>query len=216
MPSTVAVPVRVPPSVSFGPSHLRVRLTRRVMITDFQRRKLARRFETLDVNGSGTLRLSDYLRIASRLSQAFGLSADDDRVTALTTAYRRMWWTLMTDGDVNGDRRVDPEEFAAAIAKGLIAQPENFDVMLRPTMEAVFDAADVNGDGRMDGAELRAMLGAYGVPEEAMDAAVAHVVPEGGLDREGFVEANREYYVGDDPAAPGAWLFGDAEALVAA
>lgn len=178
-------------------------------VSQFQRRKLLRRFDTLDVNGSGYLELGDYLRITSRLSRSFPVAAGDDRVVALVGAYRRMWRELLSQGDTDGDRRVSRDEFVTVMGDGLIDSPGSFDALLRPTIEAVFDICDMDADGRVDADELRRMLHGYGVPESAVDTAVARIAPDGtSLDRVAFVAVMRQFYCGDDPDEPGGSLFG--------
>ncbi|ADD39774.1 EF-hand domain-containing protein [Stackebrandtia nassauensis] len=180
-----------------------------MVVSEFQRRKLLRRFDTLDVNGSGYLELGDYLRITSRLSRAFPVAARDERVVALVAAYRRLWRELLTEGDSDGDHRVSRDEFVTLMGRELIDSPDNFDRLLRPTIEAVFDICDVDADGVVDAGELRMMLEGYGVPDSAVDVAVARIAPDGTtLDRDAFVSTMRQYYCGDDPAEPGSWMFG--------
>lgn len=179
-------------------------------VSQFQRRKLLRRFDTLDVNDSGRLELGDYLRITSRLGRSFPVPAGDDRMVALVAAYRRLWRELLAQGDTDGDRRVDAEEFVTLMGEGLIDDPEGFDTMLLPTITAVFDLCDLDGDGRVDGDELRLLLHGYGVPPVAVASAVGQVIPDGtALDREAFVAVMRQFYCGDDPDQPGARLFGE-------
>lgn len=179
-------------------------------ISEFQQRKLLLRFDTLDVNGSGYLELGDYLRITSRLTRSFPIAAGDDRVVALVGAYRRLWRELLGQGDTDGDRRVDREEFTTLMGEALIDTPGGFDALLRPTIEAVFDVSDLDADGRVDAEELRLLLNGYGVPDAAVDAAVAAIAPDAtSLDRAQFTAVLRRFYCGDDPSDPASRLFGE-------
>ena len=177
------------------------------MASEFQTRKLIRRFGLLDDDHGGHVELVDYLRIAERLRCAFGLADDDPRVGGLRAAYETLWKAVHADRS-----RVSLEEFVVAWATGT----EDFDGMLGPVWEKVFDLADEDADGRLDVPELRTVLRAHGLPEPQVEAALRHIAPGGnGLSREEFGRLCRDYFAGDDFDAAGNWLFGDPQPLTA-
>lgn len=182
------------------------------MASEFQTRKLIRRFGLLDADHAGHVEAADYLRIAERLRCAFELPDDDERVTALRDAYQRLWHDVHGDGTA----KVTLEEFVTANDKALIAGAATFDATVRPVWEALFALADLDGDGRLDAPELSSLLRAHGLVEPQIDAAVEHLAHHGrGVSREDFGVVCREYFTGEDFDARGNWLFGDPLPLTA-
>ncbi|MEV0645302.1 hypothetical protein AB0I28_08550 [Phytomonospora sp. NPDC050363] len=176
------------------------------MASEFQTRKLIRRFGLLDSYHAGHVEPSDYLRIAERLRCSFELEDGDPRVTTLRGAYERLWH------DVHGDTaKVSLEEFVDANGKAVTGAAE---ATYRPVWESLFALCDQNADGELELPQLRLLLRAHGLVEPQIDAALAHIVPRGpGLSREAFGKVCGEYFAGEDLEAAGNWLFGDPRPL---
>lgn len=180
------------------------------MASEFQTRKLIRRFGLLDADHAGHVELADYLRIADRLRCSFELAADDARVVALKDAYERLWHDVHGEGTA----KVTLEDFVAANDKALISGGATFDATVRPVYERLFALSDLDGDGRLDAPELSSLLRAHGLVEPQVETAVAHVAHHGqGISREDFGRVCREYFTGEDFEAAGNWLFGDPRPL---
>jgi Ca2+-binding EF-hand superfamily protein len=75
---------------------------------------------------------------------------------------------------------------------------------------AVAELCDGDADGLIGRGEFRTMLAAFGTAYDDVDVAFDRLdrTGEGVLTVDELVQAAKEFYVGDDPAAVGNWLYG--------
>ncbi|GLZ76114.1 hypothetical protein Afil01_09210 [Actinorhabdospora filicis] len=181
------------------------------MASEFQTRKLIRRFGLLDTDHRGRVELADYLRIAERLRCSLELEDGHPGVLRLRKAYERLW------GEVLGaDGELGLEAFIAAMDEGAVTDPAGFDKAAQEVWERLFDLCDQNGDDEIGLPLVRLLLRAHGLVEPQIDVALGHIVPDGrALSRERFGVLCREFFTGDDREASGNWLFGDPRPLLA-
>jgi hypothetical protein len=78
------------------------------------------------------------------------------------------------------------------------------------TAEAMFEAVDENADGRISPAEYRRLVEAWNGRETdtAEVFALLDLNHDGYLSRSEFTGHWTEFWAGDNPAAPGSWVFG--------
>jgi hypothetical protein len=69
---------------------------------------------------------------------------------------------------------------------------------------------DRDHDGRLSIVEYVALNGCYGISEEAAHEAFRHLDPAGTglLNTEEVTKRVREFFLSDDPEAPGNWIIG--------
>ena len=74
----------------------------------------------------------------------------------------------------------------------------------------IFDFADADGDGRIAEREHLAFLGAYGVATDAARESFRRLDQDGDgfIRQDEFLQSAEDFFLGDDPNAPGTWLFG--------
>jgi Ca2+-binding EF-hand superfamily protein len=78
------------------------------------------------------------------------------------------------------------------------------------TATAMFDVVDENGDREISAAEYHQLVVAWNGVETDTDE-VFHLLDlngDGHLSRDEFVQLWTEFWAGDDPSAPGTWVFG--------
>jgi hypothetical protein len=78
------------------------------------------------------------------------------------------------------------------------------------TADAMFEAVDQNADNRISRAEYRQLIEAWNGRPTDTDAvfALLDADRDGHLSREEFRLLWNQFWAGDDPDAPGTWVFG--------
>jgi Ca2+-binding EF-hand superfamily protein len=74
----------------------------------------------------------------------------------------------------------------------------------------MFEAIDENGDGRISPAEYHQLIEAWNGCETETDEIfpLLDLNGDGYLSRDEFTRLWTQFWVGDDPDAPGTWVFG--------
>jgi Ca2+-binding EF-hand superfamily protein len=124
-------------------------------------------------------------------------------VVARLTEIMMGWWATLRDAA--GTSRVTIEDVLTVVDR-LGEMPE----AVAGTAEAMFEAVDQNGDGKISRAEYRQLVEAWTGRTTDTDEAFAllDLNHDGHLSHEEFTEHWTEFWAGDDPGAPGSWVFG--------
>lgn len=175
------------------------------MASEFQRRKVGGVFRALDVDGDGYLEREDFEALTTRWVSLRGWAPgtpEHERVGAIMMG----WWSvLLAMSDRDRDDKVDFEELMA-----VVDELGSMDAEITATADAMFDAIDENGDGRISPAEHAQVVYAWtGSGDGAAEAFPRlDLDGDGTLSRGEFRELWVEFWRGDDPASPSQWLFG--------
>ncbi|MEQ0565154.1 EF-hand domain-containing protein [Amycolatopsis sp. NEAU-NG30] len=173
------------------------------MASDFQRRKISGVFGAMDADGDGFLTESDFRALTARWLDVRGTDAGTPEGERLAAVMMGWWDTL---DDAAGHRgRVSLDE-VLQVADALPAMP---DAVTR-TAAAMFEAVDENGDGVISAEEYHRLVTAWSGAETPTDEVFARLDLDGDgrLSRDEFAGHWFEFWAGDDPAAPGSWVFG--------
>jgi Ca2+-binding EF-hand superfamily protein len=174
------------------------------MASEFQRRKIAGVFHAMDVDGDGFLEKEDFAALTARWTAIRGAGGD----IRLAEIMMGWWNTLLNASDLDRDQRVTLDEVLLVVDR-LGSMPE----AVTATAEAMFEAIDENGDGRISADEYHRLIVAWNGQETDTD----EVFPlldgngDGHLSEPEFVGLWQEFWAGDDPDAPGALVFGRLE-----
>jgi juvenile hormone diol kinase len=178
------------------------------MLTEFQKRKIANLFAIHDLNHDGALERSDYVEYVTRISAESGLGPGSAKYEELLSRFLGFWDMLRQAADQNHDNRVTKREWFALFEQ-LLASPAAVDKM-RPIGEAVFAMLDRNGDGNITLDEYKWLYSSGALdPRLAADS-----FKRLDTDRDGRITPSElsmrlfEFFMSDDPNAPGTWLFG--------
>jgi Ca2+-binding EF-hand superfamily protein len=172
------------------------------MASEFQRGKIVGVFRAMDEDRDGFLRREDFQALSDRWTTLRGAapgSADHERLSGVMLG----WWSALSAG-AGGDRVTLDDVLAVVDRLGAMTDA------VRATATAMFDAVDENGDGEISPAEYHRMIHAWNGVETATD----DVFPlldgngDGHLSRAEFAALWTEFWAGDDPSAPGTWVFG--------
>ncbi|MCD0449851.1 EF-hand domain-containing protein [Actinocorallia sp. API 0066] len=170
----------------------------------FQRAKIRRVFDAMDGDGDGLLTKADFERLTERWV-AIRPAADEERLRRVMMGW---WETLRAAADTDADGRLTLDE-VFAVARELPAAPG----AVYETAEAMFDAVDEDGDGRISRLEYQKMIWAWTERSEHADAVFALLDGDGDgfLTRPRFTGLWYDFWATDDPAGAGAVLFGPVE-----
>jgi Ca2+-binding EF-hand superfamily protein len=168
------------------------------MASDFQRSKIAGIFGAMDSDGDGYLTEQDFRALAARWAE-LRAGEDNTRLVAIMMG----WWATLRDAA--GTEQVAIEDVLAVVDR-LGEMPE----AVTATAETMFEAVDQNGDGHITKGEYRQLVEAWSgrVTDTDEVFALLDLNHDGHLSRAEFARHWSEFWAGDDPAAPGSWVFG--------
>jgi Ca2+-binding EF-hand superfamily protein len=173
--------------------------------SEFQRRKVSGVFHSMDVDKDGYLEEEDFQSLTDRWNGLRGVrpgSPGHERIAGIMMGW---WQALVAGADQDGDNRVTLDEVLA-----LVDQLAGMRDAVEATADAMFDAVDDNGDGRVSPAEYNQMIVAWKGHPVGTDEAFRFLDTNGDgyISRQEFVEAWADFWIGDDEASPSAWVFG--------
>ncbi|GAA4428889.1 EF-hand domain-containing protein [Actinokineospora soli] len=173
------------------------------MASQLQRGKVTAVFRAMDADGDGYLTEADFHAITDRWTRLRGAEPGDrERVGAIMLGW---WSTLSTAYDADGDDRVTVDEVLAVVDR----LPQMLDAVTA-TASAMFDAVDADRDDRISATEYRTLIEAWNGRRTDTDS-IFNILDDdgdGSLSREEFTDLWTQFWAGDDPAAPGNWVFG--------
>jgi Ca2+-binding EF-hand superfamily protein len=183
------------------------------MLGHFQRQKAHHYFDLIDQDADGYIDGDDFELQASRLADRRDLS--NEAREALMERMMAWWEQLCATADANQDDRVSREEWAhfwkavnASVEEGTEEERDQMLASLEQAGTATFQTIDTTGSGEITKDEFENWLAAWGAEGsgEAFDRLDRS--GNGHLTREDLVEATKEFYLSDDPDAPGTVLYG--------
>lgn len=171
------------------------------MASEFQRKKIAGVFDAMDADGDGFLEETDFAALTDRWIAIRG-AGDHARLSAFMMGW---WTTLRAASDRDGDGRVTLDEVMLLVDR-LGGMPD----AVIGTAEAMFDAVDEDGDDRISAREYRRLIEGWNGRATDTDEVfpLLDLDGDGHLSRTEFTRLWTEFWSGDDPDAPGTWVFG--------
>lgn len=180
------------------------------MLRDLHERKAAYYFQLIDEDGNGLIEVSDFALRAQRLAEAQALTDEEERA-GMREQVLAWWEHICTVADFDGDARVSLPEWKAywgsiqrGVEQGEIGTLETLERAARGTFRAI----DRGDTGRISEAEYADWLAAWGADGSAEAFAQLDRGKKGFLTEADLIVAVQEFYLSDDPAAPGNALYG--------
>ena len=177
--------------------------------TDLRRRKLEKVFTSFDVDQDGVIDQLDIIALAQIWCETYEVAPRSEGWQRIHSAGLKMWRDMRGRTDAEGVKRVTREEWVAWMAEpGFAEFVENSAV---PFSLAVFGVADEDRDGRITMPQMMAAQSRSGMSEAETKAAFDLL----DTDSDGYVtdaesaQAARDFYLSDDPDAPGNKIAGD-------
>jgi hypothetical protein len=176
------------------------------MASDFQRRKIVGVFDAMDREDRGFLVEDDFVALAQRWTTLRGLTPESEQYPRLQ-AIMLEWWASLASASEDG-RRATLDDVMAVVDQ----LPAMLDAV-SATADAMFEAVDANGDGSISRAEYRQLIEAWNGRTTDTDQifGLLDLDGDGHLSREEFRRLWTQFWVEDDPQAPGTWVFGHFE-----
>ena len=187
-----------------------------LMASDFQLKKFAQFFKACDLDGDNYLTEQDFFVQLERLGKKRGIDPESPEAKA-EHAERHMWWQgLQSMVDADGDGKLSFEEFVGFWAHIADTATAEIGTDSTPTYDMITNSAistftflDANNDGTLSEKEYTDWLYSWSIPD-ANGAAAFQSLTGGAdtLDQDRVVECVVNFYIGDDPDAPGTNLYG--------
>ena len=177
------------------------------MASPFQQRKAALAFYRWDQTKDGLVRADDLELWGTAVAAHLHVAPGSPQYARILETYRQLWQVVFQPLDQDHDGALTLDDYRAA-----------FDVFLDPAGEAqvkagnraLFDALDLDSDGRIAREEYAAFVRPLGVTEEAAGLAFRQLDRDGdgSLGREDFAQDLHDYFAAEDRGAPANWFFG--------
>lgn len=173
------------------------------MASEFQRRKVAGVFEAMDDDDHGYLTKDNFEALAARWTSLRGLSPDSEPYAQLRSIMLG-WWDSLSSAAENSERVMLDDVMT------VVDQLPTMSGAVNATADAMFEAIDENGDGRISRAEYRQLVQAWTGQETDTDEVFERLDLDGDghISHGEFRQLWTQFWVEDDPDAPGTWVFG--------
>ncbi|MEU8637648.1 EF-hand domain-containing protein [Amycolatopsis sp. NPDC048633] len=175
------------------------------MATDFQRRKISGVFGAMDADDDGYLTESDFRALTTRWLDLRGTDGSTPEGEQLAAIMMGWWATLRDASDRDRDGKVTLDEVL-----GVVDELPKMSGAVTGTAAAMFEAVDENGDGAISADEYHRLIAAWSGVDTPTEEVFARLDLDGDgrLSHAEFTGHWYEFWAGDDPAAPGSWVFG--------
>ncbi|MGA4539823.1 EF-hand domain-containing protein [Uniformispora flossi] len=181
-------------------------------MTAFLRAKILYGFDLLDTDGDGALTEADHVAMGRRIAAALGHPDGGSAERAIVDAYLGIWRDVHLPQDADGDGRIEKAQFLASTL-ALSEDAELAGAALGGLAETYFAIADRDADGSIDAAEFADFT--RGHCPTLSDASLAEAFGRLDTDDDGRLSLDElrsalvAYWAGNDPDAPGNWIFGN-------
>lgn len=182
------------------------------MLTKLLADKHTKNFQVYDVDGSNYVEQTDLERWAKNLAKIRGLEPDTLEFKKLVEQFIEIWTNFWQPADVNGDGKVSLQEYLRVAEVSIQNFPNSPKLQESHAAKAnaIFTVLDFDNDGQISQAEYRQFCEAIGLDDATAKSAFLKLdeTGKGYLSREDYLQRSKEFHVGNDPNAPGNWLYG--------
>lgn len=175
------------------------------MATELQRRKYEKAFDRFDVDDDGIIDETDITAMVQIWCDTFDVAPRSEDWKKINSLANKLWRDLEGTVDADGNKSVTKQEWHAAMEN-----PEYVENVALPFALAVFDLADKDGSGQLTVNEMIAAQSKAGIAEAETRQMFDRLDTDGDgyVTRDEYGEAIRQFYLSDDPNAPGNLMVG--------
>lgn len=157
--------------------------------------RLEERFRLWDNDGNGMIERADFESEANGIIAGLGAQGTPE-AAELKRAYLGMFDHL---AKAAGSTRMSLDQFVRASEQEIISRGDaGFSRVVRPTIQAIVNVLDRDGDGEVDQSEMQKWFAAIGLDRGAADQAFGELDANGSgrLSVDELVDAVRDYHLG--------------------
>lgn len=180
------------------------------MLTDLQKRKLARFFSVWDADGDGTITTADPKQVAQNLAGLQGLKPGSPGHRRFYNGFMAYQNDFLKTVDVDKSGRVTLEEWLI-YHEEMLQDEGRFAGTALMAIESMFALMDRNGDGKITLEEYGEWMKAFRIEEQDTTEEVFQKLDLNGngmLSKDEVLQLTREFFYSDDPEARGNWALG--------
>ncbi|ACU37721.1 EF-hand domain-containing protein [Actinosynnema pretiosum subsp. pretiosum] len=169
------------------------------MSTGIMQERLERRFDMWDSNHNGLNERSDYETEANNILRAFGEDASTPQGKALISSFTAMFEYFAEKAGVGPHGAMNKQQFMQVVeAEVFEGGDAGFSRAVRPTIQAIMNLIDTDGDGQINPVEFEKYLRVIGVDDMSAQEAFAQIDTDGNgmLSIDELVDAVRAYHFG--------------------
>lgn len=161
----------------------------------------------MDREGRGHLIEDDFIALADRWTVLRNADPGSDEWERLRTVMTGWWSSLSAAAR-------DPEHVHLDEVMAVVDMLPQMADTVTATADAMFEAVDENHDGLISRAEYRQLIEAWSGRTINTDAVFDRLTANSFITHDEFRDLWTQFWAGDDPEAPGTWVFGRLERTV--
>ncbi|MEO1521529.1 MAG: calcium-binding protein [Cyanobacteria bacterium J06633_2] len=179
------------------------------MLTELQTRKLVKLFSMYDADYKGHIHRDDFENIAKKLAKRRNWSLRSPRYVTLSNQFTYDWKCLVRDADTGKNKQLSLEEWLSYYDQ-VLSNPDAYQKSAQQLMDLVFDAFDVDEDGKICADEWGDFLSVFNV----CPVYAPRVFPGLDSDNNGFLckeevkAAFHDFFYSEDESCPANQMFG--------
>ncbi|XP_041981981.1 calexcitin-2-like [Aricia agestis] len=179
------------------------------MVSDFRKKKLMYAFSSFfDENNSGTIDKKDFQLAAEQIAKMRGWASGSAQQKELESSLMKIWDSLQSHADKDKDGQISADEWLSMwedYAKNPSAPLE----WQKLYCKLIFDLQDASNDGSIDATEFSTVCESFGIKkDEAVTSFAKMAKGKSNISWAEFQQLWQEYFVSEDPSAPGNHIFG--------
>jgi Ca2+-binding EF-hand superfamily protein len=180
------------------------------VLTNLQKRKLARFFNVWDANGDGVITTDDPAQVAQNLAELQGLKPGSREYEAFYDGFMLYQNDFLQAVDVDESGDVTMEEWLAYHDE-MLKDEQRFQGTALMVAELMFALMDRDGDGQITLDEYGSWMRCFRMAEEDISEEVFRKLDldnNGTVSKAELLQLTREFFYSDDPEARGNWALG--------